>query len=519
MSNSAEERGLSPTVGVLPSPAIVAPPKRRFAPTDEVGLRGMPRGIGRSYLRQALATGLPLLVADCVAVCGSVLLASLAISWLLPESSYLTLSLARQLVATVGLTVMIFSAFGLYPGTGLNAIFEFRHSVTAVVLIFVSLLLGNAFFGRLLPYEAWLFGGAFVVASFMVPVFRGMVRSFCSRFPWWGQPLLVIGNGESAFAMYDALRRHPNTGLRPAGIVGDIGRHWSEETSQPHLFLGDLSELTSLTAKHRAHWAVVTGSTLSDESIDTTEIGIPHLLVVPELQGLPSLWNQTQCHAGQAAIHVQERLLLPIPQLLKRAMDLALIALGGLILLPVICLIAVAIKSSSPGPIFYRQRRIGKNGQVFGMWKFRSMVRNADAVLDVYLNAHPELRQEWERDHKLRSDPRVTWVGRFLRKTSLDELPQLWNVIRGEMSLVGPRPIVDGEEGRPYVDDHPSSYRRYTRVTPGITGLWQVSGRNDTTYTERVNLDTYYVRNWSPWLDAYILARTARVVLLGEGAY
>lgn len=142
------------------------------------------------------------------------------------------------------------------------------------------------------------------------------------------------------------------------------------------------------------------------------------------------------------------------------------------------------------------------------------MVKDADEVLKEYLEKHPELREEWERDQKLRSDPRVTRIGRILRQTSLDELPQLWNVLRGEMSLVGPRPIVQDE-----VIKYGEKFALYIKVKPGMTGLWQVSGRNDTTYQERVNLDTYYIRNWSLWLDLYILARTAWVVLTRKGAY
>ena len=143
------------------------------------------------------------------------------------------------------------------------------------------------------------------------------------------------------------------------------------------------------------------------------------------------------------------------------------------------------------------------------------MFVNADQVLDDYLDKHPELRKEWERDHKLKSDPRILpLVGVFLRKTSLDELPQLWNVLRGEMSVVGPRPIVTAE-----IPKYHDRYELYLRVRPGITGLWQISGRNNTTYEERVQLDTYYVRNWSPWLDLYILGRPIRTVLMREGAY
>jgi lipopolysaccharide/colanic/teichoic acid biosynthesis glycosyltransferase len=147
-------------------------------------------------------------------------------------------------------------------------------------------------------------------------------------------------------------------------------------------------------------------------------------------------------------------------------------------------------------------------------WKFRSMVQNADEVLCEYLDGHPDFREEWEWNHKLKNDPRITWIGRLLRHTSLDELPQLWNALKQEMSLVGPRPIVQ-EEIRRYGED----FLLYQMVTPGITGLWQVSGRNNVSYERRISLDSYYVRNWSVWLDLWVLARTIRVVLKGDGAY
>ena len=181
---------------------------------------------------------------------------------------------------------------------------------------------------------------------------------------------------------------------------------------------------------------------------------------------------------------------------------------------PLYIAIAIAIKQDSSGPIFYRQTRIGRKGRPFKAWKFRTMVPNADQVLKEYLISHPELRANWVQDRKLKYDPRITRLGRWLRRTSLDELPQLWNVLRGEMSLVGPRPIVHDE-----VKLYEEKFELYTQVLPGLTGLWQVSGRNNITYQERVNLDAYYVRNWSVWLDIYILIRTVWVVLMGVGAY
>ena len=185
-----------------------------------------------------------------------------------------------------------------------------------------------------------------------------------------------------------------------------------------------------------------------------------------------------------------------------------------MLIAPLLGLIALLIKLDSPGPVLYTHTRIGFGGKPFKVWKFRTMIKDADRVLREYLEKHPELRAEWERDHKLRHDPRITRVGKWLRKTSLDELPQLWNVLRGEMSLVGPRPIVKEE-----VKKYGEKFSLYTKVKPGMTGLWQVSGRNDTSYEDRVNLDAYYVQNWSVWLDIYILARTVKVVVVGKGAY
>jgi len=204
---------------------------------------------------------------------------------------------------------------------------------------------------------------------------------------------------------------------------------------------------------------------------------------------------------------------LTITHTLKRAVDILGAALLGIVFSPLIIAVAVLLRREG-GPVIFRHRRVGRNGEAFDCLKFRSMVPSADRVLRDLLDQHPELRAEWLRDHKLRDDPRITAVGRFLRRTSLDELPQLWNVIRGEMSLVGPRPVVREELLR-----YGRHLHRYLGARPGITGLWQVTGRNDTDYRRRVVLDVYYVRRQSIFLDLYILLKTTHVVLGGSGAY
>ena len=199
---------------------------------------------------------------------------------------------------------------------------------------------------------------------------------------------------------------------------------------------------------------------------------------------------------------------------MKRCIDLFFCLLILPVLLPLGLILGLLIRLDSPGPVLYRQQRIGQGGRALQIYKFRTMAANADAVLEDWLARDPALREEWKRDHKLKHDPRVTRMGAFLRKTSLDELPQLINVVLGGMSMVGPRPIVSGE-----IEKYGEVYDEYCRVKPGITGLWQISGRNDTSYEERVAYDHYYINNWSVWMDLWILGRTVPVVLSGYGAY
>ena len=198
----------------------------------------------------------------------------------------------------------------------------------------------------------------------------------------------------------------------------------------------------------------------------------------------------------------------------KRYFDVAAAFSSILFWLPLLCLIAIAIKFADGGPIFYRHRRIGQNGKAFDCFKFRTMVVDADTTLRHHLAANPDAAREWQQNHKLKCDPRITPLGAVLRKTSLDELPQLFNIVKGEMSLVGPRPIVLNE-----VPKYGECIAHYMRARPGLTGAWQISGRNDVDYARRVWLDTEYVENWSFGRDLAIIVSTFRVVLTSRGCY
>ena len=199
----------------------------------------------------------------------------------------------------------------------------------------------------------------------------------------------------------------------------------------------------------------------------------------------------------------------------KTAFDYILTLVGAVFIIPLFFYIAYRIKKEDPGPVFFAHTRIGKDGKPFPCYKFRRMVVNSQEMLQKYLVKNPAAREEWERDFKLKDDPRVTPIGKFLRSTSLDELPQIFNVLRGEMSLVGPRPVIQEELDKYYGE----TAKLYCTVKPGITGLWQVSGRSDIGYDERVALDATYIKYRSMWGDIVILWKTIGVVLMKKGAY
>ncbi len=247
----------------------------------------------------------------------------------------------------------------------------------------------------------------------------------------------------------------------------------------------------------------------------TERIGgaFPHLLVIPDLIGFASLGVPAREIAGVVGIEVRQQLLLRGPRFAKRVMDLALTILGGIFVFPIIVLLALIIRLDSKGSAFYSQERLGRGGKLFIAHKFRTMHGDGEERLKAVLESDPRMRAEYDEFHKLSFDPRITRVGRVLRKYSLDELPQLWNVVRGEMSLVGPRPYLQRE--LPEMANHEHII---LRSVPGMTGLWQVGDRNSTGFAERLKMDMHYVKNWSPWLDLYVLARTVGVVFGGTGS-
>ena len=428
------------------------------------------------------------------------------------------------MLAVSAVIPLVFYVSQLHPGGGLNPVFEFRQLVCGVTLSFALVAMANLTLGFLMSCEAFFLTLAWAVAVVLVPVARSSARGWLCRRPWWGQRVLVVGAGVEGATAVENLLDNPTLGLRPVGVIREPHRDDVADgdpvggRSGSVTCYGGPAVLRRTALDRRAPWAVVApddrGHDHLSEVLEACS-GIPNVVLLPRVGPLPSLWSGAREFCGGVGVVHRERLLEPLGRVIKRACDLAVVVALAVPVVAVGAVIVSLIKFYSPGPAFFGHERIGRGGRRFKAWKFRSMVPDAARVLEETLAADPALREEWEATQKLRDDPRVVpVVGKLLRKMSLDELPQLWNVFVGEMSLVGPRPIVSDEIAR-----YGGIYPLYLKTVPGITGLWQISGRNLTTYEERVSLDAYYVRNWSPWLDTYILARTVKTVLLREGAF
>lgn len=381
----------------------------------------------------------------------------------------------------------------------------------ALALALFTLRLGLP--SRLVILASW------VLTMGLIPFTRHLVRKRFAAKAWWGCPVCIFGPAAQAEAFARMLLCNPKLGFKPLGLVCEGQSLIKPENPHDIPLLQSQQAVAQLAAQYPGAYAIVLGNTNTVSSARELleELGATFatvLLVLDYSGDEPPLWMELTEVGNHLALRLRQNLLDPRRLALKRTVDVLCAGIGGLLLLPLLAYIALRIRMESPGPVLFRQNRIGQNGKTFSVCKFRTMAVNAEALLQQYLAENPAMREEWEKDQKLRHDPRVTRIGDFLRRTSLDELPQLWNVMKGEMSLVGPRPIVNAE-----IAKYGPIFSAYTRVKPGMTGLWQVSGRNDTTYAYRVQLDHHYICNWSICMDIWILARTIPVVLHGSGAY
>jgi Undecaprenyl-phosphate galactose phosphotransferase WbaP len=406
---------------------------------------------------------------------------------------------------------------GLYPGYGLDSVERLRrhvYSVCATVAILAVLAVGFQI-GDLLSRLMLLL--TFLGLLFVTPFTQYLARRELNRLKLWGRPVIVLGYANTGTRSVDLLEREWGLGYKPVSLF-DTHLTSAGEAFRATAYADTLVEAIDVARRRKIDTCIFAMPyTRREQLADMVRIAsdaFQHIVIIPNLRGVTNSAVVARDLSGTLALEVKQNLLNPWAKRLKRALDLFGAVVGGFIISPLLLTIAVLIKLDSPGPVLFGHRRLGARDEHFLCWKFRTMHVDAERVLNECLQRHPSLQAEWEKNHKLRDDPRVTRIGLFLRKTSLDELPQLWNVLRGEMSLAGPRPIVDAE-----VSKYEKDYELYRRIRPGMSGFWQVGGRSEVDYKERVAMDSYYVRNWSVWLDIIILVRTVKIVLFGRGAY
>ena len=404
---------------------------------------------------------------------------------------------------------------GLYPAVGMNPIDEFKRLTIATGAVFVASLASIAMVGGVMPSWVLVLAGLFAIAT--VPVGRATARELFARKPWWGVPVVVLGAGRTAGLLIDRLAARPRTGMKPiACLDDDPAKIGTSLRGVP--VTGALADV-SLYQRRGVRHALVAMPGLEPQRLVSLlgqhGRGFPALVLVPNLFGVATVGVSTRDLGGVLGLFVKHNLLSRSSKFAKRCLDITLLVPALLIGLPVIGVLALVVLAVSRGNPFYFQDREGKNGAVFKIWKLRTMHQGADALLERHLADHPAAREEWERHYKLRDDPRILpGIGHFLRKTSLDELPQIINVLLGEMSFVGPRPFP------PYHLQAfgPEFLELRRMVRPGITGLWQVSARSNGDVAVQEEGDTLYIRNWSVWMDVYVLARTPWAVLRADGA-
>jgi Undecaprenyl-phosphate galactose phosphotransferase WbaP len=413
------------------------------------------------------------------------------------------------------ITIATFTVAGLYPGVCMNPVEELRRCTLSLVVAFATIW-SATFFLHDLYASRLIYGLAFLASATLIPVFRAVVRqAFCRR-SWWGSQVAILGLGESGNLLLKTLANNPQIGLKPIAVLDDDPTRYHD--IDPKLISGPLSRCLEITVEHKISYGIICMPSLSRDKmlrlIDLYGACFSHILVIPNLIGMTSLGICAREIGGIVGLELTRQLLRPAARFAKRSLDLALVIAAAPFVSAIVGLFALLIKLDDGGPVLYANKRIGVGGRSFNVWKLRSMSVNGEELLARYLDENPDEAEEWKHKQKLKRDPRITRVGAVIRKASIDELPQLWNVLVGQMSLVGPRPLLQNQIGL-YGD----AFSLYKQVRPGITGLWQVSGRSDLSFHERVKLDKYVIQNWSVWLDLYILARTLGVVITGKGAY
>jgi Undecaprenyl-phosphate galactose phosphotransferase WbaP len=412
--------------------------------------------------------------------------------------------------------ILIFVVMHLYPGVSLAPAEELRGFTLGSLLVHGGIIFSRYIEDREFDAISAAFIISFFFSTFILMVCRDWMHAFLGRAGLSGIPAVIYGGSGMGRLVVDRLLNSKKTGYIPVLILDDDPAYGDEYRGIP--IIHNTGAGPELVKKYNLKMAIVAMPKLDHKQltrlINFSVSAFRYNILIPDFFSVNNVWMSVRDFDGILGFATSHRLKMFWNLAIKRLMDLSIVGLVGLMIFPLLLVIALLIKLSSRGPVLYGHSRLGLDGKPFKALKFRSMVLDADKKLESLLASDPKLKKEWEVNQKLKVDPRVTKIGRILRRTSFDEFPQLLNILKGEMSLVGPRPVTEEE-----IEKYGENYRRIFSVKPGLTGLWQVSGRSDTDYTERVSYDTYYLQSWSVWLDLWILYRTPGAIFKGKGAY
>jgi Undecaprenyl-phosphate galactose phosphotransferase WbaP len=416
----------------------------------------------------------------------------------------------------LGVFILIFCMLALYPGTLLAPAEELRLLSLGAFFSYGSIIFSRYIEDREFGAISLAFIISFTFSTVVLLFFRTLFRFILSKSRHGGVSTVIYGAGPMGKMVFNKLREDRTLGYRPVLFLDNNTESGDEYCGIP--ILHDLYAGPEIVKRLGIKMALIAMSHIKRKDlvhlVNYSTSAFRYNIHIPDFFGITTIWMSARDFNGILGLSTTQKLKIPANLFIKRITDLGIVFFGGLVVLPFLLLIALIVKITSPGPALYKHKRIGLKGKEFFAYKFRTMVVDADKRLKEILETDEAARKEWEETQKLKNDPRVTAFGKFLRKASLDEFPQIINVLKNEMSLIGPRPIVEAE-----IDKYGDDFERIFSVKPGISGLWQVSGRSETNYADRVSFDTYYLQNWSIWIDLWILFRTITVVAAGKGAY
>ncbi|MDN5697135.1 MAG: undecaprenyl-phosphate galactose phosphotransferase WbaP [Rubrobacter sp.] len=418
----------------------------------------------------------------------------------------------HTVLAGIAVWIGLRTLLGLYPGYGMSRVEELRRQtyavLTAAAIVAVFAVMSQV--GDLLSRMLLLLG--FSGLLFAAPFGRYFAKRSLVKLGVWGKPVVLVGCGSAGVRVVRLLKQEWELGLNPVAVFDDLQAP-EQRRIEDVPYRGTMTEALRLAAQQHVDTLIFampyTRRQHLIKYVELARLHVRHVMVIPNLGGITNSSVVARDLGGLLGLEIRHNLLDHWALRTKRVMDFVATLIGGALIFPLIIALCALVWLETRSNIFYKAQRMGRDGRLFSCVKFRTMVPDAEAELQRLLDENEELREEYSKYHKLRNDPRVTRTGRFLRKTSLDELPQLWNVMRGDMSLVGPRPYLPRESM-----EIGETQAEILRVPPGITGPWQVSGRHHTSFGERVRIDADYVHNWSVWLDLMLLARTVKKMAL-----